>query len=131
MPSHTANAAPRIHPSMACGPPIALTISGIVMNGPTPTISIMLSAAALPNPMPRISPPSPAFPTARLTAGCMEWIELLRLVSRADDVYEQANGPGHPRGQLAEERLTGVEVRSFAVLRPQQSPFLRRFARIV
>ena len=49
-----AKSAPRIHPSMACGPPTALTISGIVMNGPMPIMSIMLRAVALPRPMPRI-----------------------------------------------------------------------------
>ena len=41
---------------MACGPPIALNTSGMVMNGPTPIMSIMLSAVALPRPMPRIRP---------------------------------------------------------------------------
>src|SRR2546430_183783 len=55
-PSQTANSAPAIHPSIACGPPIALTISGMVMNGPTPIMSIMLSAVALPRPIPRIRP---------------------------------------------------------------------------
>src|SRR5579862_4760749 len=53
-PSHIANRAPKIHPSMACGPPIAATTSGMVMNGPTPIMSIMFSAVALPRPMPRI-----------------------------------------------------------------------------
>ncbi len=49
-----AKIAPRIQPSIACGPPIALTIKGMVMNGPTPIMSIMLSAVALPSPTPRI-----------------------------------------------------------------------------
>ena len=49
-----AKIAPRIQPSMACGPPIALTIRGMVMNGPTPIMSIMFSAVALPTPIPRI-----------------------------------------------------------------------------
>src|SRR5260370_16744169 len=53
-PSHTANKAPAIQPSMACGPPIAPKMRGIVMNGPTPIMSIMLSAVALPRPMPRM-----------------------------------------------------------------------------
>ncbi len=53
-PSHMAKIAPRIQPSMACGPPMALTISGMVMNGPTPIMSIMFSAVALQTPMPRI-----------------------------------------------------------------------------
>ena len=55
-PSQTAKSAPAIHPSIACGPPMALNTSGMVMNGPTPIMSIMLSAVALPNPMPRIRP---------------------------------------------------------------------------
>ena len=38
---------------MACGPPIAATMSGRVMNGPTPTISSMLSTSALPLPSSR------------------------------------------------------------------------------
>ncbi len=54
-PSQMANKAPRIQPSMACGPPIALTINGIVMNGPTPIMSIMFSAVALPRLIPRMS----------------------------------------------------------------------------
>ena len=33
---------------------MALTTSGMVMNGPTPIMSIMFSAVALPRPMPRI-----------------------------------------------------------------------------
>ena len=53
-PSHMAKTAPRTQPSMACGPPMALTISGMVMNGPTPIMSIMFSAVALQTPMPRI-----------------------------------------------------------------------------
>ena len=41
------SAAPRIHPSSACGPCIAATTSGSVMNGPTPIMSSMFSATAL------------------------------------------------------------------------------------
>src|SRR5260370_14183021 len=55
-PSHTANKAPAIQPSMACGPPIALKMRGMVMNGPTPIMSIMLSAVALARPIPRMRP---------------------------------------------------------------------------
>ena len=33
---------------------MALTINGMVMNGPTPIMSIMFSAVALETPMPRI-----------------------------------------------------------------------------
>ena len=35
---------------------MALSTSGIVMNGPTPIMSIMLSAVAVPRPIPRIRP---------------------------------------------------------------------------
>src|SRR5216117_2920012 len=45
-PSHNARIAPSTQPSMHCGPPIAAMISGIVMNGPTPTMLLMLSAVA-------------------------------------------------------------------------------------
>ena len=54
-PSHRAKTAPKIQPSMACGPPAALTISGMVMNGPTPIMSIMFSVVAPASPTPRIS----------------------------------------------------------------------------
>src|SRR5580658_7603524 len=54
-PSQVASSAPAIHPRIACGPPIALTIRGRVMNGPTPIMSIMFSAVALPSPIPRIN----------------------------------------------------------------------------
>src|SRR5437870_3120841 len=53
-PSQTESTAPRIHPSNACGPCIAATTSGNVMNGPTPIISSIFRATALPRPMPRI-----------------------------------------------------------------------------
>src|SRR5271170_906553 len=53
-PSHTASSAPAIHPSSACGPPIALTTNGMVMNGPTPIMSIMFSAVADHSPIPRM-----------------------------------------------------------------------------
>src|ERR1035441_8193999 len=53
-PSHTASSAPATQPSSACGPPMALTTSGMVMNGPTPIMSIMFSEVALHSPMPRM-----------------------------------------------------------------------------
>jgi hypothetical protein len=39
---------------MHCGPPIDAMISGMVMNGPTPTMLLMLSAAAWRSPKPRM-----------------------------------------------------------------------------
>src|SRR5712672_2590023 len=69
-PSHIANRAPNIQPSMACGPPIAPMMSGRVMNGPTPTMSSMLRITAVRRPIPRTSLFSvPDF--------CMELINLL------------------------------------------------------
>ena len=41
-----ASPAPRTQPSIACGPPMAATISGSVMNGPPPIMSSMFSATA-------------------------------------------------------------------------------------
>src|SRR3954468_21651695 len=55
MPAQTTTRAPRIQPSIACGPCIVATISGTVMNGPTPIMSIMFSAVACARPMPRSS----------------------------------------------------------------------------
>lgn len=40
---------------MHCGPPIDAMISGIVMNGPTPTMLLMLRAVACTRPNPRTS----------------------------------------------------------------------------
>ena len=54
-PSHMAKKAPRIQPSIACGPPIAVTMSGMVMKGPTPIMSIRLRAVAWERESPRMS----------------------------------------------------------------------------
>ena len=53
-PSHATSAAPSTQPSMACGPCMAAMMRGMVMNGPTPIMSIMFRAVACHNPMPRI-----------------------------------------------------------------------------
>ena len=45
-PSHSASTPPTSHPSMHCGPPMEAMISGMVMNGPTPTMLLMLRAVA-------------------------------------------------------------------------------------
>ena len=55
-PSHSAMTAPSTQPSMHCGPPIDAMMSGMVMNGPTPTMLLMLSAVASSRPRPRIRP---------------------------------------------------------------------------
>ncbi len=54
-PSQSAKTAPAIQPSMACGPPAALMMRGMVMNGPTPIMSIMFSVVAPARLTPRIS----------------------------------------------------------------------------
>ena len=51
-----ASTAPRIQPSMACGPCMAMMISGSVMNGPTPIMSSTFSRTAPARPTPRIRP---------------------------------------------------------------------------
>jgi hypothetical protein len=52
-PSQTASTAPAIQPTIACGPENVATISGIVMNGPIPTICVMLIAVAESRPIER------------------------------------------------------------------------------
>src|SRR5436305_12719213 len=54
-PSHITSAAPKTQPKIACGPAIAAMMSGSVMKGPTPIISIRLSIVAPPKPMARTS----------------------------------------------------------------------------
>ena len=55
-PSHIASTAPIIHPSIACGPCMAMMISGSVMNGPTPIMSSTFSRTAPARLTPRIRP---------------------------------------------------------------------------
>src|SRR5271166_1945578 len=110
-PSHSASTAPTIQPSIACGPPAALTISGMVMNGPTPIMSIMFSVVA------------PESPTPRISSGCSAG--LLWLMAHAQQVHIQANGARHAERQLAEECVSGVDVMALAVLRHQQPALLR------
>src|SRR5271165_1375655 len=116
-PSQSANSAPQIQPSMACGPPAALMMSGMVMNGPTPIMSIMFSVVACNRPTPRISSGR-----ARLSSGSM---------SHAQQVHVQANRARNSKRQLAEESIAGVDVIALAVLRQQQAAFLRLLARII
>src|ERR1039457_7064332 len=116
-PSHKAKTAPKIQPSMACGPPAALTISGMVMNGPTPIMSIMFSVVA------------PASPTPRISSGCSGG--LFGPMSHAQQVHVKTDGSGYTERQLAEEGISGVQVVSLSILRQQQPAFLRRLARIV
>src|SRR5579884_3223528 len=116
-PSHSANSAPQIQPSMACGPPAALMINGMVMNGPTPIMSIMFSVVACSRPTPRISSGPP-----RLSSGSM---------SHAQQVDVEANRPRHSKGQLTEESVAGVDVITVAILCNQQATLLRLLAGVV
>ena len=52
-PSEIASSPPSIHASMPRPPPMAARMSGIVMNGPIPTMSIMFSAMPRHRPMSR------------------------------------------------------------------------------
>src|SRR6185312_16921004 len=116
-PSQSAKSAPHIHPSMACGPPAALIIRGMVMKGPTPIMSIMFSVVACNRPTPRISS---GFAAA--SSGSM---------SHAQQVDVEANRARHSEGKLPEERIAGVDVVALAVLCQQQSAFLRLLAGII
>src|SRR5271166_2486943 len=116
-PSQSASTAPTIQPSMACGPPAALTISGRVMNGPTPIMSIMFSVVA------------PASPRPRMSSGCGSG--LLWLMAHAQQVHIEANGAGHTERQLAEEGVASVDVITFAELRHQQAALVRLLAGVI
>src|SRR5208282_897400 len=120
MPSHSARAAPRIHPNMACGPPAALMMRGMVMNGPTPIMSIMFSAVAEPRPMPRTR----VVPWSACPGG------LGLAMAGAQQIHVQSDGPGDSIGKLAEESIAGVNVGAVAGTGTQQSAFARRFARV-
>lgn len=48
-----ARMAPAIQPMTACGPPMAATMIGMVMNGPMPHICVMLMAVPENKPMER------------------------------------------------------------------------------
>jgi hypothetical protein len=67
-PSASASSAPTIQPKIACGPPNAAIISGIVTNGPIPHIWVMLIATAERSPIVR-SKPSSCTATASLLPG--------------------------------------------------------------
>src|SRR4051794_40935262 len=92
-------------------------ISGIVMNGPTPIMSIMLSAVASRRPMPRTSSACGGSSAA--------------FMSRAQQVHIQADGAGNTGRHLAEKRVPGVDVQSLAELRAQQAAFQRRLVRVM
>ncbi len=65
-------------------------ISGMVINGPTPIMSVMLSAVACASPMPRVS----------FAGG-----ELSGFMPHAQQIDVEADGARHSGRQLAEERI--------------------------
>src|SRR3974390_2129797 len=109
-PSHNAKTAPAIQPSMACGPPAALTMSGMVMNGPTPIMSIMFSVVA------------PARPTPRISSGGCD--ASLRLMTHAEQVHVETNCSRHTERQPPEEGIAVVDVVALAVGRDEQAALL-------
>ena len=92
-PSQMAMKAPSTQPSIACGPPMAMTTSGRVMNGPTPIMFIMLSDSALPKLTWRVSFTGGSFLADRGTSRwfeefCMERAEGSGETASARAVYE-------------------------------------------
>src|ERR1041385_9331241 len=57
--------------------------------------------------------------------------KLLSLMSRADQIHKQANRAGYSGGKLTRKSVSRKDVNAFAVVRQQQTAFLRRLARIV
>src|SRR3984957_17539203 len=127
-------------------------MSGMVMNGPTPIMSIMLSAVALPSPIPRMRPGEPADdsvgdPMRRLDQarksdwnGTANWKPETQnrklqtgnwLLLGTQQIHIQPHRSRHTRRQLPEERVSRVDINPFAILRLQQAAFLRSFARIM
>src|SRR5580700_893593 len=106
-------------------------ISGRVMNGPTPIISIMFSVVACANPMPRTSSTPSRFelPCDGGPGGCSA--ELAGLMAYTQQIHVESNRSRHPERQLSEESIPSVDVMAFAVLRQQETAFLRLLARIV
>src|SRR5213076_3192635 len=101
---------------MACGPPMAPTTSGSVMNGPTPIISIMLSTVA-------------SFTvSSRASCGAATGAESVCGMTCTHQVDEQAYRPGNSCGQFAEERVAGVDISAFAVLGGEQAAAERLLA---
>src|SRR5580692_8786456 len=144
-PSHMAKIAPKTQPSMACGPPIALSISGMVMNGPTPIMSIMLSAVALPNPIPRMRPgeladDSVGDPMRRSDqARKNDWNGTGNhrlatdnwLLLGTQQIHIQPHRSRHSRWQLTKERISCIDKNSLAIVCLQQPALLRILTRIM
>src|SRR5947209_9322184 len=104
---------------MACGPPMAPTTSGKVMNGPTPIMSIMFSTVA-------------SFTdNSRASCGAAPLWASVGCMACADQIDEETDRAGDAGGELAEEGISGVDVKAFAVTRGKQSAAERLFAGVV
>src|SRR3954471_1336839 len=103
---------------MACGPPMAPTTSGKVMNGPTPIMSIMFSTVASFTVSSRASCGGPDCGSVRFMSG-------------AHQVHEEADSTGNSGGELAKKRVSGVDVQTFAVAGGEKAAAERLLAGIV
>ena len=57
--------------------------------------------------------------------------ELAGLMAYTQQIHVESNRSRHPERQLSEESIPSVDVMAFAVLRQQETAFLRLLARIV
>src|SRR3984957_21202231 len=116
-------------------------MSGMVMNGPTPIMSIMLSAVALPSPIPRMRPGEPADdsvgdPMRRLDQarksdwnGTANWKPETQnrklqtgnwLLLGTQQIHIQPHRSRHSRRQLTKERISCIDKNSLAIVCLQQ-----------
>ena len=84
---------------------MALMMRGMVINGPTPIMSIMFSAVAGKSPISRLSSDFSVV---------MGYV--LAFVSRGEKIHIEPDCVGHARGKLAEKCVAGVNVSSLAQL---------------
>src|SRR6266481_489156 len=117
----------------------------MVINGPTPIMSIMLSAVASRSPISRASEgcdwefigweerlgQAQAGVPALHSSTYMPGSDSFCFVPGADQIYEQANRARHACGELGEEGVSGVDISALAVVSDEQAAVLRRLAGIV
>src|SRR4051812_30714533 len=124
-------------------------IRGMVMNGPTPIISMTLREMPSRSPIPRSSPGSdlaPIFTTKARKHGerhhkwlllalfvlpCLRGGSPVRSLSRAQKVYEEPYCTWNSGWQLTEERVSTVDVGAFPILGNEQSTFERLLSGIM
>src|SRR4051794_22565324 len=97
------------HPNIACGPPNAVMRSGIVMNGPTPIMLVMLSAVACSRPKRRVSDGDEVM-TRQCSTGVSRRFRLTRFASaavlRAKDPALKKQYDEYPKKRLEEIHKT-------------------------